>query len=67
MRHLINRIISKPTDYTQCMQCRAINWYENESCIDCNSSNLERIEIDENIFIDYMEETFEGLNITLEV
>lgn len=38
MRHFIRRIVSKPSDYKVCDKCDSINWYENEECVNCDSS-----------------------------
>ena len=35
MHNTIGRIAGKINDYKICGQCGQINWYENESCINC--------------------------------
>jgi len=35
-------VISKPRDFKICLNCGRINWYENESCINCYSSEFRR-------------------------
>lgn len=44
MQHTLERIIGKPSDYKECTTCKQINWYENDSCIECGES-LENISI----------------------
>jgi len=35
MHHRISSMLGKISDYKICLHCGRINWYENESCIDC--------------------------------
>jgi len=35
MHHTIGRIAGKPEDYKKCLRCGSVNWYENETCINC--------------------------------
>ena len=34
-------VISKPTDFKICKQCKGLNWYENEECLHCNDRGME--------------------------
>ena len=50
MHASIARIIGKPDDFIVCNRCGAINWYENDSCVQCGmkftrieTSDYERI------------------------
>ena len=45
MRHTVDRIRNKPSDYVACEECDAINWYENEECVnsDCLSDMLIQV------------------------
>ena len=36
MHQTIGRIAGKPGDYRKCPTCHAINWYENETCVNCD-------------------------------
>ena len=38
MHQTIGRIAGKPNDYKKCPSCNAINWYENETCVNCDCS-----------------------------
>ena len=41
MHHTVARILSAwNTDYKTCKNCGKINWYENESCVSCGSSEF---------------------------
>lgn len=51
MRHSLDRIINKPTDYVICQvtnddgtpNCDSINWYENEACVGCGAGELDMV------------------------
>lgn len=34
------RIYGKPTDFKVCKKCKAINWYENDECHNCNNKGF---------------------------
>lgn len=36
MHQTIGRITGKPGDYKKCPACHAINWYENDTCVNCD-------------------------------
>lgn len=40
MQHTLWKIISKPNDYKICMNCWALNRYENEVCHECNYEKI---------------------------
>ena len=40
MYHNLGRVFGKPTDYRVCNECDAINWYENDTCCECNKSMI---------------------------
>lgn len=39
MYNTIGRIAGKIIDYKICKECGSINWYENESCVNCYTIN----------------------------
>lgn len=48
MKHTLDRVINKPTDYKMCNapetdevgSCEEVNWYENEECFFCGSTEF---------------------------
>ena len=40
MHHSIARIAGNPEDYKKCRLCGAVNWYENERCINCGGTEF---------------------------
>lgn len=36
MHQTVGRIAGKPSDYKKCPVCYAINWYENDTCVNCD-------------------------------
>ena len=42
MRHTVDRMLSKPSDYKICMECGTWNWYENDECIRCGHSKFRK-------------------------
>jgi hypothetical protein len=38
MEMCLYQIGAKPNDYIICKECKHINWYENEKCIDCGQT-----------------------------
>ena len=43
MRHTVDRMISKPSDYKRCERCGCWNWYENLECINCGSNKFRKV------------------------
>lgn len=83
MRHTLDRIAGKPTDYKICcgdgeQMCDALNWYENESCVECHTENNFRPTTEEEVkylcedvadgYIEYPDDTdVDWSKITVEV
>jgi ribosomal protein L40E len=40
MEHRLEAIVMKPSDYKICDKCGIINWYENEACWHCGSTEF---------------------------
>ena len=40
MRHTVDYILGKPADFKVCKECRTINWYENDECVNCFSQEF---------------------------
>ena len=40
MEATLEKIIGKVSDFKICMACKAVNWYENESCINCEKDKF---------------------------
>ena len=40
MHHSLDKIHSKLTDYKLCGRCGNLNWYENEKCIWCDTTEF---------------------------
>lgn len=40
MEQTLGNITGKPTDYKICKECKKLNWYENEECIDCGKKDF---------------------------
>jgi len=43
MEHTLGKIIVKAGDYKICKECNLINWYENETCHNCNTKDFTEI------------------------
>lgn len=42
MHVTVGYLISKPEDFKICTRCRSLNWYENESCVNCGNGRFRR-------------------------
>ncbi len=40
MESQLMQIQAKPSDYKVCINCKKINWHENENCIECESNGF---------------------------
>lgn len=40
MKHTMDYIKNKPSDFKICSYCGYVNWYENKDCIMCGFSNF---------------------------
>lgn len=70
MKHTIERIAGKISDYKGCNSCGALNWHENENCVECGAfgGGTWIVDLDEEHYAEYLLETFEGdLGVVLEV
>lgn len=41
MNHTIGAVAGKPDDYKVCSNCNSINWYENDSCHNCDKTKFK--------------------------
>ena len=46
MHYTLDYILGKPEDFKICVNCRALNWYANESCHACGSDEFKNDERD---------------------
>lgn len=69
MRHKIFRIIYNMNDYKTCNHCKALNWYENIECLNCDSTDFNYFdtEREQEDYIEYLYETYQTFNIEIEV
>lgn len=58
MYHKIIRVLSKKTDYKMCVKCKSVNWYENQTCWNCDSSKFRK-RLDKST-INYLKEDIEA-------
>ena len=40
MEVTLDKILCKPDDFKMCVECGAVNWYENDKCHDCQSNKF---------------------------
>ena len=53
------RISQKMGDYVLCPNCGNINWYENAECVSCDSPELENVDIDDKLIIEWVKKEYE--------
>ena len=39
----VSDIIDNPDDFKKCKSCGAINWYENEECVNCGGTKFREL------------------------
>jgi uncharacterized protein with PIN domain len=44
MERTLRDILQKLSDFKVCKNCSRINWYENESCIECGNNEFDKRE-----------------------
>lgn len=66
MKHTLDYILSKPTDFKQCVNCGAFNWYENEDCVTCYDEPKQFKDITKQD-VQYEIDTFHSGNTDIEI
>ena len=66
LHHTLDYIRNKIYDFKVCEKCGSLNWYENEYCLNCNSTLFRETS---NIDLEYLNEEINeyGYNCELDV